>query len=159
METLHSIFLWLSKDVIGVIWSWVNQDFKGIIATLGFLLSAYYFIQKTGNKVSISYGMSSDRYSDLQISTIVISNQKDRTISIWSIDAVLDGKIQFNVHTPKAPIVLKPWESISVTPMKYTSLENNGETIELNDFLRKIECYVSLENKHINCKKKPRPSI
>ncbi|WP_279487961.1 hypothetical protein [Aeromonas veronii] len=159
METIYSIVLWINESVFKLFWLWVNDNFKEIITTLGFLLSCYYFIQKTGNNISIGYGIGSDRYSDLQISSIVISNRKDKTISIWSIDAVLDGRIQYNVHTPKAPIVLKAWESISITPTKYTSLDYNGEAINLNNFLGKIEFYVSLGNKNIKCKKVSRTYI
>ncbi|WP_368207799.1 hypothetical protein [Aeromonas sp. s12] len=114
-------------ELLDSLLQWLNVNWRAVIATISFILSGYFAYQKIGNKIAISYQVRNGGYCDEQINNIVISNRKDKTISIWSIDAVIENDIQFEVYKPEAPLILKSGESVSVSPQLYSYLNLEGD--------------------------------
>lgn len=138
-------------DLFDSFLQWVNLNWRAIITLLSFVITAYFTFQKIGNKVSITYQTGASRYSDEQIIKIVISNKKDKTISIWSIDAIIENDIKFSVYAPNAPLILKSGESISIAPKQYSNLSLNGEQFAPNFLFGKIDFYANIGNEIIRC--------
>ncbi|MFQ2302484.1 hypothetical protein ACK32U_22345 [Aeromonas dhakensis] len=131
-------------ELFEIIVSWLNDNFRAIIAVISLSISMYFAYQKIGNRITITYQVSGGRYADTQISKLVVSNRKDKTISIWSIYAVLENDTKYEIYRPSAPLTLKSGESIGIAPEPYTSLLIDGEKI-IPDFISgKIDFYVNL---------------
>jgi len=140
-----------SLEIFDVLLQWLNVNWRAIIATVSLLLSGYFAYQKIGNKISLTYQVNIGGYADEQINNLVISNRKDKTISIWSIDAVLENDIRFEVYKPKAPLILKSGESVSVSPEQYSYLHLDGDRFIPKFLFGKIDFYANLGNRRVKC--------
>ncbi|MFU2509335.1 hypothetical protein [Pseudoalteromonas sp. ASV78] len=124
----------------------LNSNWKAIIATAGLFLSGYFAYQKVGNKITVNYHVGIEGYSDTQIVKLVLSNRKDKTVSIWGIDAVINQDIEFKLIDPEEPIILKSGESICLPIKKYSYLNVNGDRYK-PEFFGNFEFYANLGNK------------
>ncbi|EJE4183749.1 hypothetical protein M3890_004666 [Vibrio parahaemolyticus] len=138
-------------EIFDVLLQWLNVNWRAVIATISLILSGYFAYQKIGNKIGLKYQVNIGGYSDEQINNLVISNRKDKTISIWSIDAVLENDIKFEVYKPEVPLILKSGESISVSPEQYSYLHLDGDKFVPKFLFGKIDFYVNLGNKRVKC--------
>jgi len=138
-------------ELLDSLLQWLNVNWRAVIATISLILSGYFAYQKIGNKIAISYQVRNGGYCDEQINNIVISNRKDKTISIWSIDAVIENDIQFEVYKPEAPLILKSGESVSVLPQLYSYLNLEGDRFNPELLFGKIDFYADIGNKKVKC--------
>ncbi|WP_135443111.1 hypothetical protein [Vibrio tasmaniensis] len=139
MEILDSILLWL------------NTNWRAIATTISLCFTVYFARQRIGDKLTVTYQVRMSRYSDEQITKLVISNRKDKTVSIWSIYAVIENDIKFEVHKPDVPIILKAGESVSIAPEKYSYLTLNGDRFEPKLMFGKMDFYINLGNRVVKC--------
>lgn len=130
---------------------WLNTNWRAVTATIGLILSGYFAYQKIGNKIGLKYQVNIGGYSDEQINNLIISNRKDKTISIWSIDAVLENDVQFEVYKSEIPLILKSGESVSVSPEQYSYLQLDGDRFIPKFLFGKIDFYANLGNKRVKC--------
>ena len=128
------------------------QEGRTILYFIGFSYALYFYHTKIGFKLTASYSVSSDMYTESQISKIIISNHKDKTIPIWSIYAVIDNDIKIELFKPEEPLIVKYGEAVSLAPKKYTHLIVNGDKFEPEFFSNKIDIYVNVGNKIVKCK-------
>lgn len=138
-------------EIFDALLQWLNINWRAVIATISLILSGYFAYQKIGNKIGLTYQVTIGGYSDEQISNLVISNRKDKTISIWSIYAVLENDIKFEVYKPVAPLILKSGESVSVSPEKYSYLHLDGDRFLPKFLFGRIDFYANLGNKMVKC--------
>jgi len=138
-------------EFIDAVWSWLNINWRAIIATISLLLSIHFARQKIGNKITLTYQVSVGNYTDEQINKLVISNRKDKTVSIWSVDAVLENDIKYEVFKPDVPLILKSGESVSIAPKPYSYLSLDGDQFAPRFLFGKIDFYANVGNKLIKC--------
>ncbi|WP_281223624.1 hypothetical protein [Photobacterium sanguinicancri] len=138
-------------EYLDIILAWLNTNWRAIIATFSLCLSVYFARQKIGHKITLSYQVNLGKYSDEQINKLVISNRKDKTISVWSIDAVLENDIKLELFKPDVPLILKSGESISVAPKPYSYLSLDGDRFKPEFLFGKIDFYANLGNKVVKC--------
>lgn len=132
----------------------------GILSAFAALVAFYFAYQKITVKVLARYTVSFQRFSSSYISEVVLTNMRNNTVVIWKIYAVLYRDIQVVLDEPKPPLILKPYETLSISPPKYTSLtigpdeykpdfwDNNTEIfIETNTGI--IPCKVKFQEKHM----------
>ena len=138
-------------EFIDVLWTWLNVNWRAIVATIGLILSIYFAYQKIGNKITLTYQVSGGKYADEQINKLVISNRKDKTVSVWSVEAVLENDIKYEVFKPDVPLILKSWESVSIAPKPYSYLSLDGDRFIPRFLFGKIDFYANLGNNLIKC--------
>lgn len=129
----------------------LGNNFKTIISLIGLCLSGYFAYQKIGNHITITYQINSGSYTDEQINKFVITNKKDKTISIWSIHVVVDKDVTYNLYTPDTPLILKGGESVSKNPEPYSYLSGDTNKYTPNFISSKIEFFANIGNKIIKC--------
>ncbi|MFA0260966.1 hypothetical protein AB4497_00660 [Vibrio cyclitrophicus] len=139
MEILDSILVWL------------NTNWRAIATTISLCFTVYFARQRIGDKLTVTYQVSLGSYADEQIKKLVISNRKDKTVSIWSIYAVIENDIKFEVHKPDIPIILKAGESVSVMPDNYSYLNLNGDRFKPKFMFGKMDFYMNLGNRVVKC--------
>ena len=131
----------------------LNVHFKPIVVLIGSIFTLYFAIQKIGNKVVARYEVSTQFFSAEYISKVVLTNKKDKTISIWSIYAVFENELQVELKKFDPPIVLKSYETTSLSMPKYTELTINDDKFEPNYISGKVSLFLNIGNQLIECKK------
>jgi hypothetical protein len=134
----------------------INTYFRPILLLIGSIFTIYFAIQKIGNKVTARYEFSNSCYAAEHISKVVLSNKKDKTISIWSIYGIFESQYQYELKKFDPPIVLKPYDTISLSLPKYTSLNVNGDNYEPNFLFGNTSLYLDIGSGLLKCKKELR---
>lgn len=153
MELLVSLFNSIS-----------GEDIKTVLVSIpGICLagfSFYFAYQKIGNKVLVSYSMESSRVSEARIARLELINEKNKPVSIFSIHAVINQDIVFELDSFEIPLILKPLESIQVTTPKYSAAYLGDERYN-PEFMRpnKVDIYLVTHKKKIRCVTINPPSI
>ncbi len=137
---------------IAELFNFLSQEGRTVIYFVASAYALYFYHTKIGFRLSITYEVSGDAYTDSQITKLVVSNHKDKTVPIWSIYAVLENDVKVEVYKPAEPVVLKSGESISIAPEKYTSLSIGGDHFEPHFFTRNVDFYINVGNKFVKCK-------
>lgn len=151
---LNLVEIW--ESVLPVLISippWVDEYFRPIVLSLVALTSIYVFIQKTGAKIEFRHAVTWPRTSHDRISSMVLANCKDNTISIWSITQLVGKNNFITLKTFDSPLILKPYESASVNFDEFSEIEDIGEkkyTPELDR--KKIKIVAELNDQYVICK-------
>jgi len=129
----------------------LNENFKPLILITASCFTIYFAYQKFSNKVTANSTVTSAVFSGKYISNVVLTNKKDKVVSIWSVNAIFDKDNYLELDKYNPPIILKPYETISLSFPKYSSLSINGDKY-LPDFISgKTELYIDNGNKMIRC--------
>lgn len=126
--------------------------FKPILVVLVSIFAIYFAIQKIGNKIVARYEISTELFSAEYISNIVLSNKKDKTISVWSIHAVIDKDVQLELIKFNSPLILKAYEANSISLPKYSNLYLNNKEITPEFLFSNLKIHVDIGNKLVECK-------
>jgi hypothetical protein len=135
------------------------QEFLKLVPGIAiFPLSFYLAWKKIGTSVSCSVSYSSSRVSANQFKDIVLANNKDKPITIFEIQAVIDNDISFSVDKFDPPIVLKSLETISISAKPYSSLYIGEQQWEPDPLFRgKLDIYLSTPTGIVKCKNTSHP--
>ena len=100
------------------------QEFLKVIPGLViFPLSFHLAWKKIGSdKVSCSITIRFNKISASRISAVTLSNHKDRPLTIFGIQAVIENDITYTIESFDPPITLKPLETITIKTNPYSSL-------------------------------------
>ncbi|OOE82376.1 hypothetical protein BZG25_00545 [Salinivibrio sp. ML198] len=137
---------------IAEIFNFLLQEGRTVIYLVASAYALYFYHTKIGFRLSITYEVSGDAYTDSQITKLVVSNHKDKVVPIWSIYMVLENDVKVEVYKPAEPVVLKPGEAMSIAPEKYTSLSIGGDHFKPHFFNRNVDFYINVGNKLVKCK-------
>lgn len=132
----------------------MSQEGRTVIYFVASAYALYFYHTKIGFRLSITYEVSSDVYTDSQITKLVISNYKDKAVPIWYIYAVLENDVKIEVYKPKEPVVLKSGESVAIVPDKYTYLYIGSDHFLPDFFTENIDFYANVGTKFVKCKDK-----
>lgn len=153
---MEPLICWLS--------SITGEDIKNILVSIpGVFLagfSFYFAYQKLGDKVLVSYSIESGRISEERISTLELINEKNKPVSIFSIHAVINEDVVFELQSFEIPLILKPLESLQITTPKYSAAYLDDERYK-PDFMKPnmIDIYLVTHKKKIRCITINPPSI
>ncbi|NTU57854.1 MAG: hypothetical protein HGB00_02885 [Chlorobiaceae bacterium] len=125
-----------------------------------FPLSFYLAWKKIGESVSCSVTISTSRISAGRVSAVVVTNHKDKPITIFEIQAVSDNDITFVVEKFDLPLVIKALETVTIDAKPYSALLVDGNKWE-PDLIgqQKIDIYLVTPRKTIKCKMLSHPTL
>jgi len=118
----------------------------------------YFAFQKIGNSVSASYEVSMELFSAEYISKVILSNKKDKTISVWSMHAVVNKDMQLELNKFDPPLILKAYETIAISLPKYSELYLGNDKFLPEFMTNDIRLHIDIGDKLLACKdekKKP----
>lgn len=121
----HLLLLWSFFE-----WLWSLFDIK-LLTFFAAGFTIYFGYQKTSKKVCISYSISSSRIYDPHIPAIIISNKRDNSISISSIEMDINEKGKLTLVEFATPTILKGYESQKIDIPKYSNLRLHGQLYKL----------------------------
>jgi hypothetical protein len=130
------------------------QEFLKIVPGLViFPLSFYLAWKKLGTNVSVSITSGADRITPVRITRVNLSNFKDRPIAIYSIHAVINKEITYEIDRFEPPLILKALESLSLDTKPYSRLYLGADVYE-PDLLHpsRVDIYLGLADRLIKCK-------
>lgn len=119
--------------------AWMYSIFDIKLLTLiaaGFTI--YFGYQKISRRISVSYSVNHSVLYDAHITNLVVSNKRDNTVVVSSINLEIGNKGGFKLIKFDEPLVLKGYESCLVDVPMYSGIydENGLVAIEFNDRLR-----------------------
>ncbi|HYA42006.1 MAG TPA: hypothetical protein VEF34_11925 [Syntrophobacteraceae bacterium] len=117
--------------------------------------SIYFAFKKIGLSVVAHYIVSGQTYSDTYISKLVLTNNKDKPICVWSAHAVIDNDLSIDLDTFDPPLVIKPLESHSVSLPPFTSLSIANDKYKPDYYAQNVDIYINTGSKMVKCKRKP----
>lgn len=148
---------WTSLDILSIVWGWTDLHFRPVIALLASIFAIFFAFKRIGHKVNVTYATTFGGLSDKRISNMVFQNKKDKPLSIYKIVAIFDKSYYLEIHRCSPPLILKPYESISIETEEYSYL-SVGED-RYSPELRGAEIYVESDDKIIKCRSKPHKAL
>ena len=131
----------------------IDIYFKTALTFIASGFAVYFAFQKLTTKVVARYVISNSLYSAQHISKLVLTNKKDKTICIWSAHAIFEKDIQMVLDEFDPPLILKPYETISLSLPKFTNLSVSSDKIELDYNCKNISLYLDIGDRLIKCVK------
>lgn len=144
-------------EYLSLLWEWLDQHFRPVIALSASIFTVFFAWRKIGDKVNVTYTITSEGSSHKRINNIVFQNKKDKPVSIYKIVAVFDKSYYLEVHKCSPPLILKPYESINVETEQFSHLSLNGDRY-FPEFWE-AEIYIESDDKIIKCKAKPHKTL
>ena len=135
------------------IFCFLNDYFRPILLIIATLFTIYFAIKKIGHKVTAQYIFSIPLFSEEYISNVVLSNKKDKTLSVWSINVVFDKNFNLTLEKFNPPIILKAYETVSLSLPKYSSLSAGSDRYKPNYLAKDLNIYIDIGHKLIMCEK------
>ncbi|MCT7541780.1 hypothetical protein [Aliarcobacter cryaerophilus] len=120
----------------------------GVVAT-GF--SFYFAWQKLGTSVNASYSISGDIFSEERLDNIILKNNKNKPIEIFTISALIDNKYYIEVERLDTPIILKGLEVVKINTSPVSEWGFEKQENSLFSYEKKIEIYISTSDSLIKC--------
>lgn len=142
---------------LSIIWEWIDQQFRPVAAIFASFFAIFFAWRKIGYKVNVTYDITLAGTSEARINNMVFQNKKDKPLSIYKIFAVFDKNYCLEVYKCSPPLILKPYESISVETEEYSYL-SVGEDRYSPEFWD-AEIYVESDDKIIKCRAKPHKTL
>ncbi|MDQ0627964.1 hypothetical protein WKH08_09150 [Pantoea agglomerans] len=117
----------INQNVIGGL-AWLYSIFDIKLLTLiaaGFTI--YFGYQKVTKKICVSYSLSTGKLYNLHLTNFVISNKRDNTVIISSINMRISNKGSIEIIKFEEPLVLKGYEAKLIDIPKYSEIcDQNG---------------------------------
>lgn len=144
-------------EYLSIIWEWLDQQFRPVIALSASIFTVFFAWRKIGDKINVTYTITSGGSSHTRINSIVFQNKKDKPLSIYKIVAVFDKNYYLAIHKCSPPLILKPYESINVETEEFSHL-SVGEDRYFPEFWQ-AEIYIESDDKIIKCNAKPHKTL
>lgn len=139
-------------ELLTILWNFIDNQFRPILVITSSVLALYFTSKKFGNNISVIYTILTENSSHTRISNLIFQNKKDKPISIYKVIAVFDQKYSLEIKTCSPPLILKPYESISVEADPFSHLSIDGNRYS-PDFMN-ADIYIESGSKLIKCNSK-----
>ncbi len=134
-------------------------DIKVLLLMLTASFAVYFFFQKIQKKVVAQFTASWQMFSEPYISKLVLTNKRDNTLAIWSAHATIYEDIRVELETFDTPLVLKPYETISISLPKYSALLLNNQEYDPDYSFESTRIYLDIGLKFLVCESEAKKDI
>lgn len=137
------------------------QEFLKVAPGLAlFPLTGYLAWKKFGTSVSCNAIMNSSHFLPNRFSSLVLSNNKDRPVTIFEVIVIVGDHVQLLVEKFDPPLVLKSLETVSISTTPYSALSIGGDAWEL-DFQQdtNLDFYIGIPGGYKKCATLHRPMM
>ena len=131
----------------------LNEYFRVLILTAGFCITLFFAYQKVTNKITAEIKISFGPFTEEYISSVILINKKDKVVSVWAVYVVFEKDISLKLDSFDPPIIIKPYETISLTFPKYSSLSINNCPHEPDFYSETQDLYIDIGQKFIKCER------
>ena len=134
-----------------------NAYFRPLLILVTSSFAIYFACKKLGNSVAVQYSVSHEGFSAPRINQVILSNNRDKPVSIYSLYATFDNDVLLELKKFSPPEILKPYETIGVFTDQYSKLRIDNDEFSPN-FLD-AEIWVESADKVIKCKARKRSNL
>ncbi len=117
----------------------VNEIALPILTVISIIFSILFAYRKIGQEVFVNYSVVGEGFSSTRISNIVLQNEKDKPVCIYTIYAVFPNKQWLILDKYNPPKVLKPLEAIGLRTPEYSYLTPK---INLSSHIMDVDIYL-----------------
>lgn len=138
--------------MINIDWDLVKEvtiSLPGIILTI---FSIYFAHQKVGKKVLVSFSVYSELLTAKRINPIILMNKKNKPVTIFSIQAVINKDIVVEIEKFKPSLILKPLESLHIETTPCSNIGLKDQAWEPTYPAGKVDVYLITNHGKIKCK-------
>lgn len=137
----------------------IQEFFKLVPGLVIFPLSFYLAWKKLGTNVSASYSVRHQKTVEPRLDSVVLTNHKDRPLTVFSIHAVVANEIIYEVEEFDPPIVIKALESIRIETTAYSSLHVGGDSYRPDSAgFNEVTLYLCVPGRVVRCSHIDTPS-
>lgn len=123
-------------------------------------LSIYLGWKKLGHSISVAFTVGSDFTTAKRIQRVFLANRKDRPVTIFSIQAVVNNEITYEIQKFDSPYVIRAMEAVSIETNPYSKLMIGESEWEPNLIAEdKIDIYLEVPTGVIKCQALPHPNL
>ncbi|EGQ7814862.1 hypothetical protein ABVD54_003435 [Vibrio parahaemolyticus] len=144
-------------EIIELFVSTSSDYFRPILVLITSIFAIYFAWKKIGHNIMVQYSVVHEGFSAPRINEIILSNNKDKPVSVYSIYATFDNDLLLELKKFSPPEVLKPYETIGIFTDQYSALRVNNDDFSPN-FLD-AEIWVESAEKTIRCKARKRQNL
>lgn len=141
----------INQNVIdGLAWLYSIFDIKllTVIAT-GFTI--YFGYQKVTRKISVSYSISSGKLYAPHVTNFIISNKRDNSMVISSINMTIGSKGSVELIKFEEPLVLKGYDAKLIDIPRYSDIYDKNGPVSIGTFERLSFSVVTNSGMVIDC--------
>lgn len=117
----------------------------------------FSYLKLSSDRLEVSYSVISRLFSAERISNLVIQNKRDKVVIVYSVSAVFDNNRYLELIRFNKPLVIKPFECVSIEAEEYSYLCVDEDKRNLDYF----NCDIVIESnrKLIKCVSSRRESL
>ncbi|EHN67974.1 hypothetical protein [Aliivibrio fischeri] len=130
----------------------INEYFRSGLTLVATCFAIYFSFKKIGHNITASIEIDSGATYETFINQVTLNNKKDKVIAIWSVNAIFDNDLKLELIKCEPPIILKPYESLSLSMEKYSKLSVNGCITSIDFYFSKIDIVIDSGETLIKCK-------
>lgn len=119
------------KVIDMLVWVYSFFDIK-LLTVIATSFTIYFGVQKVSKRICISYSMATSRLYDSHVSNLVVSNKRDNSVVISSINLRIGRKGNVELVKFDEPLVLKGYESKAIEVPKYSSLYGKDGAVKID---------------------------
>ncbi|TKF29453.1 hypothetical protein [Enterovibrio norvegicus] len=138
-------------DAFVMFWDFLNNSFRPILLLVGSVFTIYFGISKVGVSVVAKLRVQNEMFYNERISSVSLTNNKDKTVTVWCIEAVIENSHRIKLKEFDAPLIIKSYETVSVEMEKYSKLSVGQDDFEPQFFLGLVDIYIDIGDKYIKC--------
>ncbi|MHC9059224.1 hypothetical protein [Pantoea sp. y20] len=121
----------INQNVIdGLAWLYSIFDIK-LLTLIAAGFTIYFGYQKVTRKICVSYSLSTGRLYNSHLTNFVISNKRDNTVIISSINMRIGGKGSIEIIKFEEPLVLKGYEAKLIVIPKYSEIYDQNGSVSI----------------------------
>jgi len=146
-------------DYWNVIIDFINSNFRPFLLIVATIFTIHFALKKVGNKVTVLSTHTKSLYTADYISNVVITNKKDKALNVWSLHALIEKQYQLELDKFDPPLILKPYESISISLPCYSTASIGSDEFEYNLINQHLELYIDIGDKLLKCNNQTKKNL
>jgi hypothetical protein len=130
----------------------IEAVIRPVLLIAATLFSLIFAFRKVDEKIEVTYKVGFEKFSHPRVLSLILSNRKDKPVSIYAIYALFEGECLLELEKFDPPLILKSLETSSLKTPEYSKLFIDQDQIKPN-LTGLIDIYVETTKKLVKCGK------
>ncbi|MFW2082987.1 hypothetical protein ACNPQK_18700 [Acinetobacter guillouiae] len=122
-----------------------------IIAACTSFFTISFGLKKIGHKIHAIFHVVSEKSYETRITNVILQNHKDKPVCVYRLLAVFEKKYTLELKKFNEPVIIKPFEALTIHTDPYSKLILNDEPYVPEFNSSEIEIYIELFDRVVLC--------